>query len=246
MKHIMCIVLIFLSFCFLWSDEVDKLLNAYTSEELVELVSEAIIEPIEKSFSTITGSEKFIKQFLLNRKEQDMVGIWGFNGIVTAPKEGDGAGTSICFLPNRYFYVYKGSSNELGYVKYIVGYWKVEDSILMIQFLCRLKTLNSQSENLKDRYSIEYMNNCVYYSIFVVPEYKKYYINTKSFDWSAIPKKVCEFYQIKYNDSPRGRLLFDTLGVPPGDLRIGSRWGNFLLNPQRNDEYILELVNVWL
>ena len=93
----MCIVLIFLSFCFLWSDEVDKLLNAYTSEELVELVSEAIIEPIEKSFSTITGSEKFIKQFLLNRKEQDMVGIWGFNGIVTAPKEGEGAGTSIAY-----------------------------------------------------------------------------------------------------------------------------------------------------
>lgn len=38
MKHITCIVLFFLSFCFLWSDEVDKLLNAYTSEELVELV----------------------------------------------------------------------------------------------------------------------------------------------------------------------------------------------------------------
>ena len=246
MKHIMCIVLIFLSFCFLWSDEVDKLLNAYTSEELVELVSEAIIEPIEKSFSTITGSEKFIKQFLLNRKEQDMVGIWGFNGIVTAPKEGDGPGTSICFLPNRCFYIYKGSSNELGYIKYIVGYWKVENNILMIRFLCRLRILNTRTENQKDRYSIEYMNDCAYYPIFVVPEYKKYYINAKPFDWSAIPKKVREFYQIRYNDSPRGRLLFDTLGVPPGDLRPESQWGKFLLNPQRNDEYILKLVNVWL
>lgn len=123
--------------------------------------------------------------------------------------------------------------------------WKVEDSILKIQFLCRLKNLNLRPENLRNRYEIEYMKDCVYYPIFTVPEYKKYYINTAPFDFSAVPKLMCEFYQIKQNDSPRGRLLFDTPGTPPGDLHKKSRLGNFLLNPKKTDEYISELVRLW-
>lgn len=38
MKHITCIVLIFISFYFLWGDEAEKLLDTYTSKELIELV----------------------------------------------------------------------------------------------------------------------------------------------------------------------------------------------------------------
>jgi hypothetical protein len=71
--------------------------------------------------------------------------------------------------------------------------------------------IEPQAKDINDKYSIEYLDDCTYYSIFTVPEYKKYYINTKPFDWTTIPEKTCEFYQIKQNDSPRGRLLFDTL-----------------------------------
>jgi hypothetical protein len=239
------IILFFLPLCLLCGDEIDDLLNTYTAQDIIEFIGEAIIEPIEKTFSKISGSENFMRQFSLNSDEQKMIGIWGFNGIVTSPKGGDGPGTSICFLPNRYFYVYKGSRNDIGYIKYIVGYWKVESSMLMVRFICRLKILEAQSKNINEKYSIEYMDDYTYYSIFTVPEYKGYYINRKPFDWTIIPEEICEFYQIKNNDSPRGRLLFDTLGVPPGDLREAGSLGKFLLNPRITDEYILELIDVW-
>ena len=40
MKHITCIVLIFISFYFLWGDEAEKLLDTYTSKELVNLLTD--------------------------------------------------------------------------------------------------------------------------------------------------------------------------------------------------------------
>jgi hypothetical protein len=106
------IILFFLPLCFSWGDELDDLLNKYTSEDIAEFISEAYIEPVEKTFSTIPGSENFINQFLLNKKEQDIIGIWGFDGVIARPNGGDGPGTSVRLLPNRYFCIYKRSTKQ--------------------------------------------------------------------------------------------------------------------------------------
>ena len=247
MRKIKYGILLFLfPFCLLWGDELDAVLSKYTAKEIARFIGEAIIEPVEKSFSTIAGSEKFIEKFSLNKKEQDMIGHWGFDSIITTSvKQGEGPGPSVCFFPNRYFYIYTGSSNEQGRIKYIAGYWKVVQNRLMLRFIYRLKIVEPRAGSADSGFAIERGQDAAYYPIFTVPDYKKYYVNTEPFDWTAIPEPIRGFYAIKLNDSPRGRLLFDTLGVPPGDIRSGSKRGDILLNPQETHAYILDLINVW-
>jgi hypothetical protein len=228
-------------------NEVDILLSKYTPEELANFSFNAIIEPVKDTFSTIEGSEEFIEKFTLNSYEQEIIGKWGFTIIFAEPRKGKygpGGGT-ITFFPNRYFVILKRWPPEVNTLQNIVGRWKVEDDKLMVQFICRLRTVDHQSRNNNEQLSVEYRKDDTYYPIYNVQKYERYYINNKPFNWKEVPREVRQFYEIKRNDSRRSRLLFDTLGTPPGDLRKESTLGNFLLNPEETNEYILQLIDKW-
>ncbi|MDR0290591.1 MAG: hypothetical protein LBI06_06625, partial [Treponema sp.] len=153
-------------------------LERYIDAESAYYGSEWLIEPVEQSFSTIPGSEHFVEQFSLTDSEQDLIGGWHLNSDF-ATVTGTGPGTPISFLPNRYFCVYKSSSNELDSIKYIVGKWKVEKKRLKLQFICRLRVVDPRARNNNDRLIIEYYDDNAYYPIHKVQKYERYFFNDK-------------------------------------------------------------------
>ncbi|MDR0315763.1 MAG: hypothetical protein LBH97_02560 [Treponema sp.] len=223
-----------------------SVLYAIPPDELERSIKLGAVEGLNKDFRNVDGSENYIRTFSLNDDEIKMLGSWGFDGIVCkTPKDRKyGPGIGIKFFLNRYFRIQKEDQNN-GQIKWTYGKWKVENKMLLVKFEARLVIIDWQSKSISEKCKIEYYEDENYYPIFEIPEYEKAYYNTEAFKWDILPPRMRSFYGILLEDAPRSRLLFDTLGDPPGDIRPDSKYGRVLLNPQKSDEYYLALTEVW-
>lgn len=207
-----------------------------------DLVNERIIERTSQSFTTVPGSLRFIEKFKLNEKEIELIGIWGFDGVINKVSRirEYGPGISITFYPNRYFCIYREFENQ-GQIKQIIGKWKVENGNLLIRLKARIIIVNSKGDSVYTKNKVEYCDSFKYYQIFTVPTYDIIFVNTQPFDWGEIPLNLRNYYEIPNNDKPRSRLLFDSLGTPPGNIQEGSCLGDLLYNPEISDRYFIDI-----
>ena len=216
------------------------------SYDLEELISECFLDGIDESFRNVRGSDNYINKFELTEDEITMLGLWGFDSIVAKiPKERKyGAGIGITFYPNRYFKVWKDDAVN-GQIRSTFGTWKVVNKTLYVRFEAKLIIVDRRAPNDYDKYNVEYCEDTNYYPIFNIPRYEKAYYNLEAFKWTAIPVRIRDFFEILVEDGPRSRLLFDTLGDPPGNIQPDSKFGRLLLNPQKTKEYYVDLLEVW-
>jgi hypothetical protein len=218
-----------------------------TNEALQELMDEGIIEGIDKSFRTIPGSNVFVETFSLNDQEVDLIGIWVFDGVINeSPRNRQyGPGISISLYPNRLFSIQRERA-DLGQIRKIVGMWRVKNNVLQVRFIAKLVVINTHwNTDISELFQVQYMDSHIFYSIFNVPQYETVYCNKNAFNWDEIPETILSFYEFSRKDAPRSRLLFDTLGNPPGDLTKEGKQGAILLNPVITDEYLIRLAYVW-
>lgn len=213
--------------------------------EIQQLIDEGIFESTNATFKTIDGSGEYIQKYKLTDDEIKIIGAWGFDIYTKSILRDDyGPGIGIIFLPNRLFYILKNGSNVNG-IKYIIGEWKIENKLLLVKFNSRIVSVKTIQSKEEGNFTIEKKDSLRYYEIFKIPDYQLAYVNDNSFYWNTIPIDILKYYDINLEDKPRFRILFDTLGTPPGDISINSYWGNILFNRINNDTYFLKIVEIW-
>lgn len=218
---------------------------AEKNDQVQLLVDEGVFENSKISFANIEGASVFIDKYSLNTDEIKLIGCWGLD-IYTERLERDdyGPGIVIKFLPNRLFCIVK-SNVRSNRIKYVLGEWKVEHKKLMLKFVARAILRDGCIGDDVSDYYLEKDANQEYFHVFTVPNYSVAFVNDRAFTWSGIPLSIINFYGINLEDKPRYRLLFDTLGTPPGDLTNTSPLGLLLLERAEKDEYLLRMIEVW-
>jgi hypothetical protein len=221
-------------------------LYSYPDEYLTAYANRGVIEAIEETFRNCEGSDLYINKYQLNEEEINMLGNWGFDGLVCPfpPERKYGPGLAITFYPNRYFRIYKENEN-VGQIRYIVGEWKVDNYKLQLMFIAKIIINDLSIKDKYARYTVDYLGDNTFYTIFSVPAYKIAYVNDIPFDWSELPSNLLFLLDFRNDDAPRSRLLFDTLGDPPGNIQPDSKYGKLLLEPKKSKEYFIDLLDVW-
>jgi len=217
-----------------------------TPIELEELANDRFLDGITINFKNFPGSNNYIDKFNLTEDELTMIGIWAFDGIVCrAPANRKyGPGVGISFYPNRYLKIER-EDRDNGDIRSIYGEWKVENKVLLIKLKVKLIIENKKEKIEYLKYKVEYSSDENFYPVFKIPQYLYAYYNLEPFDWSLLPSQSKQFFEFQNDDAPRSRLLFDSLGDPPGNVQPDSEYGKILLYPQMSIEYFVDLLQVW-
>ena len=213
---------------------------SYSENTISRLIDEGVLESTNQCFSNIDGSSLLIQKYSLNEYEQSIIGVWPLDIYSHSLTDDDyGPGISITFLPNRLFYASQLHNGSLS--QKVVGEWKVVDINLQIRFIG--KAIYTKGTSYFQ--SFKFKRNLAFYTIFNIPDYEQAFLNEQPYNWTTIPRDILLFYSINHEDKPRFRILFDTLGTPPGDISVGSRLSNLLLNRRNTVSYYLEIIDVW-
>ena len=202
-------------------------------------IDTGLLESANINFNIINNSSFFIKKYNLNQDEISNIGSWHIDTCVNKNyiKNG-GLGINVSFFPNRIFRAYKDYA-KVNNTQYIFGEWKIEKKKLMIK-------LNTKAVILADSdWYFESLPNEKFYIIMNINKYYYAAINREPYNFSNIPQKEKDFFEINDQDLPRSRLLFDTLGNPPGDLSKNSKYDLIFSTFSFNNEYLKQLIKVW-
>jgi hypothetical protein len=185
----------------------------------------------EEVFSRLKGADSFIEKFRLTPEEIELVGRWYSYDVSQSKKNGTGIGLSISFLPNRVFIAY----NNLDFVSYKLGYWKIEKDRLMIRFAYLYTRTDRQDigeYNRKEKIETDY------YPIWKFGLFEQAAVQKEKFYYSRIPRKIKKAYMIDGQDFFRGRVI---IPLPFDGSRLSlyeetKRWHAYLMNPDLDDE----------
>jgi len=94
-------------------------------------------------------------------------------------------------------------------------------------------------------YGYKYYKTPKYYRIMHIPVYDKAYINKAAYSFRFIPSKVRKFFDYEDNDAIRYRMLWDTLGDPPGDLSQNAKNGRVFRVDSIAEKLFEEMICIW-
>lgn len=215
------------------------LISCHKTNEFKAFIDEGLLESKDTNFETITNSSYYIEKYQLNADEINNIGCWYINNTIDKEYiENGGLGISVTFFPNRIFRAYKDHA-ELNNIQYVFGEWKIDNKKLLIKL--KAKAIRSAQND----WEFQNLSNQVFYKVLSIEKYKIAVINSKPYDFSEIPQNIIVFFEINKKDLPRSRLLFDTLGDPPGDISINSKYGQILSSASFNAEYLTKMIEVW-
>jgi len=203
------------------------------------LINEGLIESVNINFASVNNSSYYIEKYKLNKDEVTNIGNWYINQFINNDYvENGGLGISVSFFPNRIFKAYRDNA-KVNDIQYIFGQWKIDNSRLFIKLVTR--AIVSTNNELV----FSTLKNQEYYEIMKINKYKNAVINSTAYNFDNIPKEIIDYFSINKKELPRSRLLFDTLGDPPGDLTEGSRYEQLFNDESMSIESLQELIDVW-
>jgi len=94
-------------------------------------------------------------------------------------------------------------------------------------------------------WDFETTSNHNYCKILKIKKYNSAVINSEAYDFTSVPQNINKYFEINEKDLPRYRLLFDTLGNPPGDLSADSKYEQIFSSVSFDKDYLKQLIEVW-